>query len=167
MVGTDGLLELGVLSGLRLTTYLNGVPTGESATGAGLLELRALPGGQSQVSFPTKLPFNEVKIERLGLASALDNLRLYYGFGVEPRAFEGSTHTLSQFGPGQTAGKYEVRENALVCPSNYGVSTPEGAADSDPGTFAVMSLPAAVLATVELKLTLNGAGVASQRLVVE
>lgn len=163
VVGTDGLLDLGVLSGLRLTTYLNGVPTGESATGAGLLELRALPGGQSQVSFPTRLPFNEVKIERLGMASALDNLRLYYGFGVEPRAFEGSTHTLSQFGPGQTAGKYEVRENALVCPSNCGVSTPEGAADSDPGTFAVMSLPAAALATVELKLTLNGAGVAGNR----
>ena len=163
VVGNDGLLDLGVLSGLRLTTYLNGVPTGESATGAGVLELRALPGGQSQVSFPTKLPFNEVRIERVGAVTALDNLKLYYGFGVEPRAFEGSTHTLSQFGPGQTAGRHQVRDNSGVCLGNCGVATPEGAVDTDPGTFAVLSLPVAALAALELKLTLNGRGLAGNR----
>ena len=76
---------MGVLSGLRVSTYRNGVATGESATGTGVLELRLLPDGQVQVSFPTKLLFDEVKIERVGALTALDNLRLYYGFGVEPR----------------------------------------------------------------------------------
>ncbi|HEX8351275.1 MAG TPA: hypothetical protein VF598_15025, partial [Hymenobacter sp.] len=50
VIGNDGLLDLSVLSGLRVSTYRNGVATGESATGAGVLELRALPDGKSQVS---------------------------------------------------------------------------------------------------------------------
>ncbi|GAC1597536.1 MAG: hypothetical protein NVS3B25_22670 [Hymenobacter sp.] len=163
VIGSAGLLDLGVLAGLRISTYLNGVPTGESATGAGVLELHPLPNGKSQVSFPTTLPFDEVKIERVGVLTALDNLQLYYGFGVEPRAFQGTTHVLSDFDPSQTAGKYEVKANAVVCVSYCGVTNPQGAADNDPSTFAVVTLPTAALANVELKLVLNGAGTAGNR----
>lgn len=156
VIGGDGLLDASVLSGLRVTTFLNGVATGESATGAGVLELRALPDGTYQVSFPTTMAFNEVKIERIGAVTVLDNLRLYYGFGVEPRAFQGTTHVLSDFPVDQTAGTFEVRNNSVLCVTSCGVTNPQGAADNDPNTVAVLTVPAAVGANVELKLNLNG-----------
>ncbi|MFD2721348.1 T9SS type A sorting domain-containing protein [Hymenobacter monticola] len=168
VIGNGGLLDLDVLSGLRISTYRNGVATGESVTGAGLLELRALPDGKYQVSFPTTLPFDEVKIERVGTVSALDNLRLYYGFGVEPRAFEGTTHVLSDNDPTQPgfSNTYEVRQNAVVCVAingTCGVTNPAGAADNDPNTFATIAMPTAALSTVDLKLALNGTGAAGNR----
>ncbi|MBD2767495.1 T9SS type A sorting domain-containing protein [Hymenobacter sp. BT664] len=157
VVGNGGLLDASILSGLRVTTYLNGVATGESATGAGVLELRALPDGTYQVSFPTTKAFDQVKIERIGTVTALDDLRLYYGFGVEPRAFQGTTQVLSDFPVGQTAGTYEVRSNSVLCVTNCGVTNPQGAADNDPSTVAMLTVPTAVGTNVELKLNLNAA----------
>ena len=163
VIGNAGLLDASVLSGLRVTTYRNGLPTGESAIGAGLLELRALPDGKSQVSFSTKLPLDEVKIERVAALSALDNLRLFYGFGVEPRAFAATTEVLSNFALGQTAGTYEVNSNSVVCLGNCGVANPQYATDNDPTTSATLTMPTALLPTVKLKLNLNGAGAAGNR----
>ncbi|SFQ67511.1 T9SS type A sorting domain-containing protein [Hymenobacter arizonensis] len=155
VIGSGGLLDASVLSGLRISTYLNGVLQ-ESQTGAGILELRLLPDGKTQVSFPTNFNFNEVKIERVGLLSVLDNLEIYYGFGVEPKAFAATTEVLSNFDPSQTAGHWEVKNNSVLCVLSCGVTNPAGAADNDPNTVAVVTVPLSVLANVELKLDLNG-----------
>ncbi|MBD2724374.1 hypothetical protein [Hymenobacter armeniacus] len=163
VIGNDDLLDLSILSGLRLSTYRDGLPTGETATGAELLELHALPDGKYQVSFRTKLPFDEVKIERIGLVSVLDDLKLYYGFGVEPRAFEGTTHVQSDFPVGQTAGKYATNTTGICVLGPCGVTNPQGAADNDPSTVATMNIPTGLLTTAELKLALNGTGTAGNR----
>lgn len=161
VIGNGGLLDLSVLSGLRIRTWLNGVPQ-ETATGAGLLELHLLPNGQGQVSFPTTLPFNEVTIERVGALTALDDLELYYGFGVEPRAFEGTTQVLSNFG--NPAGQYEVESTALLC-VGCTVTNPENAANSAVGanSYAQIDVPLGVLGEISLLLHLNGTGQAGNR----
>lgn len=155
-VGSSGLLDVSVLSAMRLTTYLNGVAQ-ESATGVGLLGLNLLPNGQSQVSFPTILPFDEVRIERISTLSVLDNLNIYYGFGVEPSAFQGSTRILSDFTTANAPAKATPTVNAVVC-VNCSVTNPAGAADNDPATYATLHTPIGALSNVELKLDLNGAG---------
>ena len=167
VVGTGGLLDLGVLSGLRVSTYLNGVATGESATGAGLLELRALPDGKYQVAFPTTMPFNEVKIERIGAVTALDNLKLYYGFGVEPAAFEATTRVLSDFATASTAN-YEVTGSGLACITFSGSCTvinPANAVDANTSNSASIHTAVALASTTELKMSLNdtGGGAAGSR----
>ena len=63
VVGQDGLLDVGVLSGLRVSTYL-GTVLQEPRTGTGLLKLSVLPGGKAQVSFPSTKPFDGVEISR-------------------------------------------------------------------------------------------------------
>ncbi|WP_052732453.1 T9SS type A sorting domain-containing protein [Hymenobacter terrenus] len=156
VVGGAGVLDLNALSGIRLTTYRNGVPQ-ESATGQGLLDLKLLPDGQSQVSFPTTQAFDEVRIERLGTLSVLDNLKIYYGFGVEPTAFQGTTRILSNFGMTTAPSKYSVNVNAGVCAA-CSITNAAGAADNDASTKAVLNVPVGVLSNVELKLDLNGAG---------
>ncbi|WP_310397427.1 T9SS type A sorting domain-containing protein [Hymenobacter sp.] len=166
VIGDDQLLDASVLSGLRVSTFRNGVATGESATGAGVLELRVLPDGKSQVSFPTTLPFDEVRIERIGLVTVLDDLKLFYGFGVEPRAFLGTTQVLSDFAPNQPVDQFKVDNNSALCLSlgnPCGVTNPQGAADKDPNTFAVLNVPVGALPNVELKLNLNGVGMAGNR----
>lgn len=165
MLGSSGLLDLSVLSKLRLTTYkvINGVRTKqESATGANLLDLKLLPNGQYQVSFATTLPFDEVQIEQLDTASVLNNLDIYYGFGVEPSAFLGTTRILSDFTPALSTSKTTVNTSGAVC-LGCGVTNPQGAADNDPNTTAVLNVAAGALSTVELKVALNGAGAAGYR----
>jgi hypothetical protein len=165
MLGSSGLLDLSVLSKLRLTTYktINGVRTKqESATGANLLDLKLLPNGRYQVSFASTLPFDEVQLEQLDTASVLNNLDIYYGFGVEPSAFVGTTRILSDFAPTTATSKQTVNTSALIC-AGCGVTTPEGAADNDPNTKAVMNIAAGAVATAELKVVLNGAGQAGYR----
>ena len=134
MLGSSGLLDLSVLSKLRLTTYktINGVRTKqESATGANLLDLKLLPNGQYQMSFATTMAFDEVQIEQLDTASVLNNLNIYYGFGVEPSAFLGTTRILSDFTPPVAPSKYDTNVSGVAC-LGCGVTTPEGAADERP-----------------------------------
>ena len=160
VVGTSGLLDLGVLSGLRVSTYLNGVATGESATGEGLLELRALPDGKYQVSFPTTQPFNEVKIERIGAITVLDNLRLYYGFGVEPAAFAATTRVLSNFSA-TSAASYEVTGSGVACvtfSSSCTVINPANAVDANLSNYASINTLVALATSAELKMSLNATG---------
>lgn len=82
-VGNAGLLDATVLSGVRLRKFLNGIPQ-ETNTDASLLQLNVLPGGQTRVGFPTTKPFDAVSTP---MVSVLDNMQLYYGFGLKPRAF--------------------------------------------------------------------------------
>lgn len=165
MLGSSGLLDLSVLSKLRLTTYrtVNGVRTKqESATGANLLDLKLLPNGQYQVSFASTLPFDEVQIEQLDTAAALSNLNIYYGFGVEPSAFVGTTRILSDFTPATAPSKTATNVGGAVCAA-CGVTNPEGAADNDPNTRALLNVALGAVSTVELKVDLNGTGAAGYR----
>jgi hypothetical protein len=161
MLGSAGLLDASVLAGLRITTLLNGVPQ-ETHTGADLLELHVLPDGQAQVSFPTTQAFNEVRIERVGVLSALDNLRIYYGFGVEPRAFEGNVNVLSNFG--NPAGHYQTSTNGLLCVS-CSIANPQNAASAstDPSSYAQMNMPLSLGGEQSLRMQLNGTGSAGNR----
>ncbi len=160
--GSDGLLDASVLSGLQVTTYLNGVKK-ESQTGIGVLELRALPGGQTQVSFPSTLAFDEVKIERVGLLTVLDDLEIYYGFGVEPKAFKAETEVLSDFDANDARNHASVMASGSLIGGvglcvGCSVSTPEGAADNNARTNAVINVGIGIANVVELKLDLNADG---------
>lgn len=161
VLGSAGLLDAAALSGLRISTYRNG-QLQETASGASLLELSVLPDDKAQVSFPTKLPFDEVKIERVGLLTALDNLNIYYGFGLEPQAFRANNPVLSNFPV--TTGQYEVSYNGLLC-ALCSVSNPGAAADGNTSTtsYAQLNQPVSVLGNLSLKLHLNGHGVAGNR----
>ena len=157
VLGSSGVIDLAALSALRITTYktINGVSVKqESATGANLLDVKLLPDGKYQVSFPTKYAFDEVKIEQIGALAALNNLDIYYGFGVEPAAFTGTTRYLSDFGQPVSNTNYATNTVGVLC-AGCGVSNPEGAADNDPATKAVINLGAGVASTAELKLDLR------------
>jgi hypothetical protein len=165
MLGSSGLLDLSVLSKLRLTTYrtINGVRTKqESATGANLLDLKLLPNGQYQVSFAATLPFDEVQIEQLDTAAVLSNLDIYYGFGIEPSAFLGTTRILSDFAPATAPSKTTTSVSGAVC-GGCGVTNPQGAADNDSNTRALLNVALGAISTVELKVALNGTGAAGYR----
>ncbi|WP_460616757.1 T9SS type A sorting domain-containing protein [Hymenobacter ruber] len=160
VLGSSGIIDLAALSALRITTYktINGVSVKqESATGANLLDVKLLPDGKYQVSFPTKYAFDEVKIEQISALSALDNLDIYYGFGVEPAAFTGTTRYLSDFGQPVSNTNYATNTSAVVC-VGCGVSNPAGAADNDPATKAVINIGGGIASTAELKLDLRAPG---------
>ena len=159
VLGSSGIIDLAALSALRLTTYktINGVSVKqESATGANLLDVKLLPDGKYQVSFPAKNAFDEVKIEQINALAVLDNLDIYYGFGVEPAAFTGTTRYLSDFAqPALT--NYDVNTSAVLC-AGCGVTNPAGAADNDPATKAVINIDGGLVSTAQLKLDLRTPG---------
>ena len=157
VLGSSGLLDLNALSSLRITTYntVNGVRTKqESAIDPALLDLKLLPDGRYQVSFPTTKEFDEVKIEQLSAVSALNNLQIYYGFGVEPSAFQGTTRLLSDFAAPVPTTSYDTNTTGVLC-AGCGVTNPAGAADNYPNTHATIRLDAGVIAQAELRLALN------------
>ncbi len=156
VIGNGGLLDASILKGLRLTTYLNGVA--QESSGAGeLLTLKVLPGGQYAVNFPTTKPYDRVEIRRTSLLGALDNLRVYHGFGLEPQVFRDVDPLLSQFA--NPAGKYEVtKSSALLC-VNCSITDPQLAADNDlKSNYATVKTTLSVGGTVGLKMRLDGAG---------
>lgn len=161
VVGGAGLLDLNALGGLRIRTFRNGVAQ-ESVVGLNALQLTALPNGQTQVSFRSTLPFDEVSIERVGAVSALDNLRLYYGFGVEPRTFLASTAALSNFA--DPAGHSEASFSAALC-VGCSVGNAASAADANTGStsYASLNVPVGVLSTLGLRLDLTTPGAAGNR----
>ncbi|MFD1468483.1 T9SS type A sorting domain-containing protein [Hymenobacter caeli] len=171
VVGGAGLLDASALSGLRLSTSLNGVPTGDSFTGVGVLELKLLPDGKQEISFPSTKPFNQVTISRASLLSVLDNLQLYYGFGVEPAAFTATTNVLSKFA--SPAGQYQVFTggdaitavplnacgtvtiNGDGSTSNCGVTNPQNAANSGTTSPAMIGQTVGLNTDTALRLNLN------------
>ncbi len=83
--GASGLLDLGLLSGLEIRTYLNGVPQETASVGSGVLAVGLLDGadGKQRVNFITTKPFNAialVKGELLNLSLLSNGLRIYYAF---------------------------------------------------------------------------------------
>ena len=161
VLGGAGLLDASALAGLRLRTSLNGVPQ-ESAIGLDALQLTVLPNGKTQVSFRTTLPFDAVTIERVGAVSALDNLQIYYGFGVEPRTFQGSTSVLSNFST--PSGHFRTSADAALC-VNCAVTNPQNAANAptDATSYATMNVPVGVLSALGLRLDLTSPGQAGNR----
>lgn len=88
------LLELGVLSGFWVKTYLNGVEQESSKVEKDggsfkLLDLNLLnvAGGLSEISFTTEKPFDEVRIGHASIdVTALGGLKFYYAFvGENPK----------------------------------------------------------------------------------
>lgn len=83
-----GLLELGVLSGFWVKTYLNGVEQESSKVEKDgdsfkLVDLNLLnvAGGLSEISFTTDKPFDEVRIGHASIdVTALGGLKFYYAF---------------------------------------------------------------------------------------
>jgi len=161
VVGGQSLLDVSALSALKITTYKNGVAQ-ESATGSQLLRLTLLPDGQQQISFATTKEFDTVELTRTSLLSLLDNLSVFYGFGLEPRVFADETPVLSNFAA--TAGKFDVYSNGLLCLLCANVENPEKAADnntSSTGDYAEMRTGlAGAITSSALRLSLNGPGLA-------
>jgi hypothetical protein len=188
VVGQEGLLDVGLLSGLRVRTFRNGTQV-QSGTGAGVLELTLLPENKAQIGFRATAPFDAVSIERTGLLTAVDNLRIYYAYGLAPSAFNGLNPVLSDFTPPVTAGVEYSASNpqdvAATLTATVGggtttvnttarlsnVDNPAAAADNDVTNYAqiniqglnpgVTSLTSTARATLKLKL--NGTGRAGNR----
>lgn len=160
VIGSGSLLDVNALSGLSVTTYLNGVAQ-ETASGAQLLNLQLLSNGQYSVNFETTKAFDRVEIRQNSLLTALNDLRIYYGYGLEPSVFRDQEPILSNF-PSTTnqfqASRYKA--NGVLCVS-CGVTNPQNAADSDlKNNFAVIDNGIGVIGTTALKLNLNGPGLA-------
>ncbi|RAK68218.1 T9SS type A sorting domain-containing protein [Hymenobacter edaphi] len=158
VIGSGGLLDLNVLSSLQIKTYQNGVLQ-ETGSAANLLDLKLLPDGKYQVSFRTSQPFDHVELEKTGLLGLLDDLQVYYGFGIEPRAFEDQEPILSDFAAGQTGGNYQTGGNCPSC-----ISNPERAADASLSNYAQINFPTISLGgSQRLRLRVNGDANAGNR----
>ena len=186
VIGQQSLLDVSLLSSIQLTTYLNGTKQ-EEKTGLGLLDLTLLPNNKAQVAFATTKAFDEVKIQRVSLLAALDDLEVYYAFGLAPSAFQGiSSPVLSDFGKPvantdyfnsspQTVGAGVSLLNGVVLVTSSvtlsNVTNPQRAADNNLSSndYAQLSitgtnlLTAVNTATAYLELKLNGTGRAGNR----
>ena len=105
-------------------------------------------------------PFDRVEIRRVSLLGALDNLRVYYGFGLEPRVFRDQAARISSFAA--PTSRHQVN-GSLLC-ANCGISNPELAADEDlTSNYASYNATLAVGGSTRLKLQLNGPAKAGNR----
>jgi hypothetical protein len=154
VVGSAGLLDVGLLNGLRLRTFLGTAE--QEVSGAGtLLDVKLLADDQAFVSFPVTKAFDGVSIERSAAVALVNNLRLYYGFGLGEDAFTTSPITTS-FALGQ--GRYTSSQGGVLCAgcgSNLGST----------GGQAYLRLSQGIAAggTNWARLELNGAGLAGNR----
>ncbi len=103
VIGQSSLLDVSVLSGLEISTYLGGTLV-ETSSNLNPLNLSLLSGNKALVAFKTasNKPFDGVRISRVGLLKSidltvLDDLDVYYAFGLDPLAFEGMNPVLSNF----------------------------------------------------------------------
>jgi hypothetical protein len=159
VVGRQGLADIQALGSLQIRTFLNGEPR-ETVSGLDLLQVTALPGDKYQVSFPANRGFDEVQLVRSSLLGALDNLNVYYGFGIEPSAFRDQDPVRSDFASG--AGQVEGRRDGVLQVSvndTTSIVNAERAADTDLNNFAVIrSGLVGALSSTSLRVNLNGAG---------
>ena len=187
VIGQQSLLDVSLLSSLQLTTYLNGTKQEEKAS-LGLLDLTLLPDNKAKVSFPTTKAFDEVKIQRVGVLTALDDLEVYYAFGLAPSAFQGINPVLSDFaapvanldyfnsspqtvGAGLTINILTGQINVTTTVELSSVTDPAKAADANISNsdYAVLNttgtnlLVQANSATAYLEVKLNGTGQAGNR----
>lgn len=158
VLGSSRLLDASVLNSLKIKTYKNGVLQ-ETGSAANLLELKVLPDGKYQVSFRTSQEFDHVELEKTGLVGLLDDLDVYYGFGVEAAAFQDTTPIRSDFAAGQTGGTFQVGGSCPNCIHNPGF-----AADADLNNYAQINFPTiSVGGSQVLRLRVNGDANAGNR----
>ncbi|AII52355.1 hypothetical protein N008_10245 [Hymenobacter sp. APR13] len=159
VVGLQGLADVNALKGMQIRTFLNGEPR-ETVTGVDLVQVNVLPGGKYRVSFPASRAFDELQLTRSGLLTVLDNLNVYYGFGIEPSAFRDQNPIRSDFASG--ANKFSAYRDGLLqvdLNDTTVVANGERAADTDLTNFAVMrSGLLSVLSRTALRIDLNGSG---------
>jgi hypothetical protein len=120
VIGNAGLLDLGVLDALRLRTYSGGVLQ-ETASGANLLQLTLLSASKAYISFPVTKAFDEVSIERTSVLDLLNNLNIYYGFGLENASF--ATNPIATSYP-LNQGKYTTNTGGVCTLCGSSVVTP-------------------------------------------
>ena len=158
VIGSSSLLDASVLSSLKLRTYKDGVVQ-ETGSAANLLDLKLLPDGKYQVSFKSNLPFDRVELEKTGVVGLLDDLQVYYGFGIEPKAFTDQEPIRSDFAAGQTSGTYQTGGNCPSC-----ITNPDRAADASLSNYAQINFPTiSVGGSQTLRLRVNGDANAGNR----
>ena len=152
-----GLLSLNVLKGFWVKTYLKGEEQdGSSTSGSGddfqLLNLNLLnvSGGLSEISFTTKLPFDEVRIGCGSISvDVLSGLEFYYAFvGDNPKKIAAKDHEYpdaeqerpnqnitdwsgrnlvdSDISNGPTCELFSGLGGGLTCRVDFGVTIPVG-----------------------------------------
>lgn len=152
-----GLLSLNVLKGFGVKTYLKGEEQdGSSTSGSGddfqLLNLNLLnvSGGLSEISFTTKLPFDEVRIGCGSISvDVLSGLEFYYAFvGDNPKKIAAKDHEYpdaeqerpnqnitdwsgrnlvdSDISNGPTCELFSGLGGGLTCRVDFGVTIPVG-----------------------------------------
>ena len=154
VIGNAGLLDLGVLGALRLRTYRDGVLQ-ETAAGASLLQLTLLSDNKAFISFPATKAFDEVGIERTAVLDLLNNLNIYYGFGLENAGF--TTNPIATSYP-FSQGKYTAKTNGpcIGCGSTVvtsGTSSPYLRFDQGVG----------LLSSAQVLFPLTSAGIVGNR----
>lgn len=154
VLGSNSLLDLTALQSLKLKTYKDGVLQ-ETASAASLLSVNLLPDGKYQVSFNTTKAFDRVELEKSGLVGLLDDLNVYYGFGLEPRTFQDQNPVLSNFPADQTSGNYVAAGASALC-VNCALQNPQRAADNVLTDYAEMQFPVNAVGTQRLRVRLNG-----------
>jgi hypothetical protein len=154
VIGNAGLLDLGVLNALRLRTYRNGVLQ-ETAAGATVLQLTLLADDKAFVSFPATSAFDEVSIERTAVLDVLNNLNIYYGFGLENAGF--MTTPIAQSYP-LSQGKYAIKTSGVCIGCGSTVVAPTTGAP-----YLRFDQGLGVLSSEQVMFPLTGVGVVGNR----
>jgi hypothetical protein len=154
VVGNAGLLDVGLLNGLRLRTFLG--TTEQEASGVGnLLNVQLLADDQAFISFPATQPFDGVSIERGAAAALLNNLRLYYGFGLSEDSFS-TNPIVTSFAISD--GRYTSSQGGVLCTGcNTNVGTANGV------SYIELSQGVAAGGTNTVRFDLTGAGLTGNR----
>jgi hypothetical protein len=154
VVGNAGLLDVGLLNGLRLRTFLGGVEQEASGVGS-LLTVQLLADDKAFISFPTTRPFDGVSIERGAAVALLNNLRLYYGFGLSEDSF--TTNPIETSFP-ISDGRYTSTQGGTAC---VGCTTNVGTANGM--SYIKLSQGITLLGTNSVRFDLTGPGLTGNR----
>lgn len=154
VIGNAGLADVSLLDALRLRTYRDGVEQ-EVAGAANLLQLTLLTDDKAFISFPATKAFNEVSIERIAVLDVLNNLNIYYGFGLENANF--TTNPIATSFP-LSQNNYSLTTSGICvsCAANVKTST-TGA------PYLQLSRSVGALSTVGVKFPLTNNGVVGNR----
>ena len=155
---SNDLLDVSILPNLVLKSYYQGALAEQAGTGFSLLGLSVLPDGRALVSFQATQPFDAVSIERTGLVTLLDNLQVYFGVGVVGTSLPPTVY--SRFGSG--AGHAQALNDGLAC-AGCGILNVDAAAGPSLNDKATVQKTVGGLASIGLRLDLNGAGRAGNR----
>ncbi|SNR53904.1 hypothetical protein [Hymenobacter mucosus] len=170
VVGSAGLVDLNVLNGFSVVTYL-GDKQQEVATGINALQVNVLPDDKSQISFSTTKPFDRVELRQNSLVSATYNLNVFYGFGIESKAFRDpepvrstlpvATTNVKTFRGSVACADISIGSSTSGC---SGITNPLSSVDPDTTNFTTITQPlVAGGERVRVRMKLEGNGFAGNR----